>query len=310
MTKKFDLSKYKESIKVADTPLKKDKFIVLNDALQEVLGLPGVPLSHVVQIFGKSDSGKTSLMFHIAAQAQKQNVLPIFIITEGKVSWDRAKSMGVDIDNSIIEYVDFLEDIFTKIDRYIADVNTGKLPMDIVILVDSIGNTVSVDSVKTNKDGTTEMGGAMMKASKVIREKMRIFSHKINDSRKISSPYDIGLVFINHAYTQPPQFPGGPSSLVPYGGDGIWLASSLVLRTKKSRNLTAIKDSKKIGYGIISKITVDKNHISNISNSGEFVITADSIIPDEKGAIEEYKASHKDSWVDILDYDNGENYEK
>lgn len=296
---KFDLSEYKKSIQVADTPLKMDLYVQLNSALQSVLGLPGFPLGHVCQIFGLSDSGKTSLVFHGASQAQKQGILPVFIITENKVSWDRAKAMGVDIDNCIVEHAQYLEDIFTKIDRITSDVVMGKLPMNIMIFVDSIGNTVSVDSVTENKDGTVEMGGAMMKAAKVIREKMRVFSHKINNTRKTTSPFSVGLVFVNHAYKQPPQFPGGPTTVVPYGGDGIYFSSSLVIRTKKVKTLKAVVSGQEKGYGIVSKITVDKNHISNTTNAGEFVVVSNDIIPNEKTALDNYKDLHKAEWVTL-----------
>lgn len=299
MSKKFNLEEYKKSIQAADTPLKKDAFVVVNEALQMVLGLPGFALGHITQIFGLSDSGKTSLVFHGAAQAQKFGILPVFIITEGKISWNRAKLMGVDPENCIVESAQYLEEIFTKIDRIIADVNTGKLPMNVMIFVDSIGNTVSVDSVKENKDGTTEQGGAMMRAARVLRERMRVFSHKINNTRKVSSPFSVGVTFVNHAYKQPPSFPGGPTTLVPYGGDGIYLASSLVLRTKKVRTLKATVNGQEKGYGIISRITVDKNHISNISNTGEFVIVADDLIPNDDKALKEYKETHRSEWEHI-----------
>jgi RecA/RadA recombinase len=299
--KKFDLQEYVKSIRSADTPLKEDKYIVLNDAVQAVLGLPGFPLGHVTQLFGLSDSGKTSLIYHAGAQAQAQKILPVYIISEGKVNWDRAKKMGLDSDNCVIENATYLEDIFKKIDRIVTDVNNGKLQMDVMIFVDSIGNTVSLDSVKENKDGTLEVGGAMMKASRVLRENMRVYSHRINNTRKVSSPYTVGLTFVNHAYRQPPTFPGGPTTLVPYGGDGIYLASSLVIRTKKSQVLRAVVDGKQMGFGIISKLQVDKNHLTNVTQSGEFVITEDAIIPNHKDAIAEYKESHKHGWIEVED---------
>jgi RecA/RadA recombinase len=296
MSKKFDLKKYKDSIKQADTPLKKDKYVILNDALQSVIGLPGIPLGHTTQVFGPSDSGKTSLAFHTAAKALEQGVLPIWIVTETKVSWDRAKLMGMDKDECIIDYVEYIEDIFKRIDRYLADQASGDLPVDILIIVDSIGNTVSVDSVTHNKDGTSEMSGAMMKAAKVIRERMRVISHKINNTRKISSPHYAGLMFINHSYTKPPMFPGAPSTVVPYGGDGVWYSSSLVLKTTKGKKIEATVNKQKVKFGLQTKITVDKNHLSEVSNSGEFVIVARDLIPNEKGAINEYKERYSDEW--------------
>ncbi len=299
MSKKFNLNDYKKSIQTNDVPLKADTYVVLNDALQEVLGLPGLPLGHITQIYGLSDSSKTTLVFHSAAQAQKIGVLPVIIVTEGKISLNRAKAMGVDTDNCIIEYANYLEDIFSKIDRIVSDVTSGRLPMNVMIFVDSIGNTLSTESIKENKDGTIEQGGPMMKSAKVLREKMRIFSHKINDTRKISCPFYAGLLFINHAYTKPPAFPGGPSSIVPYGGEGIWFSSSLVIRTKKVKTLKTILEGQEKGFGIITKLSVEKNHISNVTASGEFIVTADSIFSNDDKLLKEYKEKNKDKWINI-----------
>lgn len=307
MSKKFDLQAYKAKIKVADTPLKKISYIQLKEAMQEVIGMPGLPQGHILQAYGPSDSGKSTLAFHIAAQAQKQGILPIFIITENKVDWDRAASMGVDLDNCIRSNAEYLEDMFTQIDSYMVDHSRGDIPLDIVIIVDSIGNTISQDSVKINKDGTSELGGAMMKSSKVIRENMRVLSHKINNTRKISSPKYASLVFVNHSYKKPPSFPGGPTTDVPYGGDGIYYCSSLVLKLSKGKRLDAIVQGQKRKFGLVSKISVEKNHISDVSNVGEFIITADEILPNEKGAIEDYKSRKKDGWAfDAITTEDGE----
>jgi recombination protein RecA len=296
MSKKFDLSKYKQTIKLAETPYKKDTYIQVNDALKEVMGLPGIPMGHITQVYGPSDSGKSTLAFHAASQAQSQGAVCVFIITESKVSWDRATSMGIDLDQCIIEHAEYIEDIFKLIDKYLVEQANGNLPVDLLFIVDSIGNTISSDSIKFNKDGTSEIGGAMMKAAKVLREKLRVYSHRINNTRKLSSPKTSGLIFVNHAYKSPPAFPGGPTTTVPYGGDAIFYCSSLVLKTSKGKKVEAIVDGKKIKFGLVTKIAVDKNHLSNVSNSGEFVITANMIIPNEKGAIDDYKQQYKDSW--------------
>jgi hypothetical protein len=128
---------------------------------------------------------------------------------------------------------------------------------------------------------------------------MRVISKKINDTRKISYPKSVGLMILNQAYTQPPAFPGGKSKLVPYGGNAIWFRSSLVLKTQRTKKLSAKKDGQYMGFGIMSKITVDKNHLTNTAHTGEFVITADEILPNEKSAIEAYKNAHKAGWGEI-----------
>ena len=299
--KAFDLDAYKKTIKVADTPLKPDSFVTLDDCLHSVLGMDGFPLSHVTQIYGLSDTGKTSLLFHGAAQCQQQGILPVVIITEGKVDWPRAAAMGFDRDNGAIvnEDCEFLEDAFDFIDKICADVAQGDLPYDVMIFWDSVGNTLSKDEVEIKKDGTWEKKSTMMKAAKVITERMRVISKKINDTRKISYPKSVGLCILNQAYKEPPSFPGGKPKLVPYGGNGIWFRSSLVLRTQKVSKLTAKKDGHALGFGMISKITVDKNHLTNTAHSGEFVITANTIFPNTKANIAQYKEEHKDTWGNV-----------
>lgn len=297
MAKKFDLEAFKKSIKVADTPLKKDKFVVLDECLHSVLGTPGIPLGHISMVFGPSDTAKTSLMFHTAVQAQQQGILPILIVTEGKISHERLELMGFDKEFAIInEDCEFLEDVFHFIDTICAKVASGDLPYDVMILFDSVGNTLSREEVEIQKDGTWEKKSTMMKAAKVISENMRTLSKKINDTRKVSYPKAVGLMVVNQAYVSPPAFPGAMPSLTPYGGNAIYYRASLVIRTKKAKKLTAKKDGVDYGFGIVAKFSIDKNHITNTTNSGEFIVTADKIIPNEPTALKAYKDEAKETW--------------
>lgn len=309
MAKKFDLDAYKKTVIAAPVEKKQDQYIVLDECLQEVIGIPGIPLGHITQIYGKSDTGKTSLLFHAAAQAQKQNVLPVFIMTEGKVDWGRAEDMGVDLNNCIInEECQNLEEVFAAIDRVVSDVGMGELPMDTVILWDSLGSLPSKDEVVVNKDGTTEKKPSMMRAAKVIREYMRVLSKKINNTRNVSFPRAVGLVVLNQAYTKPPESYGGHSSLVPYGGDAVWYAASAVWEMKKRGKLEATKDGQKLKFALVSKLSVQKNHITSVNMSGDFVITGDAFLPNEPKAIKQYKDTHRDKWgsADIFESESGE----
>jgi recombination protein RecA len=309
-SKKFDLDAYKKSIKVADTPLKKDKFVELDPCMHEILGMPGLPLGHITEIFGKSDTGKTSIMFHAAAQAQAQGILPILIITEGKVSWDRAAAMGLDSEGLVIirEDLQYLEEVYSFMGKVCADVGSGELPYDVMIFWDSLGNTLSQKEVEVHKDGTTERKSTMMVAGKCNSEGLRILSTQVNNTRKISHPKTVGITIINTCYTKPAAFPGGMPSEVPYGGEAAWYKASLILKTKRRKKLTATKDGVAMGFGIVSSISVEKNHITNTSHSGEYVITGNAIIPNENSAIEAYKEEHKESWgsLEIMDGETGE----
>ncbi len=301
--KKFDLDAYKKKIKAREVEYKKDSFIPVDECLQAVLGLPGIPRGHVTQIYGRSDTGKTSLLFHLAAQCQAQGELPIVYITEKKVDWDRAKLMGFDKDGYAIveESYATLEEVFEDILLKLAEQARAELPKRIVFLWDSIGNTLSKDEFADDKEGNRDIKATMMKAAKVIKGYMRHVGPKVNDTRKIETPNDATLIFLNQAYMTPPP-PGSygiPGKLTPYGGDGIWYAASVVIQTKRIGKLEAQVGGIKKKFGTRSRVTIEKNHINGIEQSGDFVITPTSIIPDEAKAIKSYKDDNKDSWGDV-----------
>jgi RecA/RadA recombinase len=299
--KKFDLDAYKKKIKAREVEYKPDSYVTVDECLQALLGLPGIPIGHVTQIYGKSDTGKTSLLFHLAAQCQTQGILPIIYITEKKVDWARAKSMGFDKDQFALTEESYatLEEVFEDMLVKLAEQARGELPKNLAFFWDSIGNTISKDEFAEDKKGNREIKATMMKAAKVIKNYMRHVGPKINDTRKLEVPNNATLIFLNQAYTAPPSFPGASSKLVPYGGEGIWYAASLVLQAKRKSKLYASKDGMKVKFAINSAITVEKNHINGIEQSGDFVITPTSIIPNEEKAIKSYKEEHKDSWGEL-----------
>jgi hypothetical protein len=179
----------------------------------------------------------------------------------------------------------------------------GELPMDTLILWDSIGSLPSKDEVVVNKDGTTDRKPSMMKAAKVIREHIRVLSKKINNTRNISFPKAVGLMVLNQAYTKPPESAYGHSSLVPYGGDGVWYAASAVWQMKKVKRLSATKNGLSFDFALISRISVQKNHITDLMMEGDFVVTADAFIPNEKKSIDKYRESHRDQWGEAMIHD-------
>src|SRR5262249_41101611 len=51
-------------------------------ALDQALGIGGVPRGRIVEIFGPESSGKTTLVYHIIAEAQAKGGVCVFIDTE------------------------------------------------------------------------------------------------------------------------------------------------------------------------------------------------------------------------------------
>lgn len=289
------LEDFKESLELSDLEEKKAKYVVMEEDIQAALGLPGFPLGDITQIYGDSDTGKSSLMLAAAAQAQKQGIIPVLIIVEKKFREDRAIAMGVDLENAIINRsCRSVEDVFEFADKILASVNKGKLKHDVIIFVDSLGNINSREARIENKDGTTQIKNIHQKNAKVITEHLMIMSDKINDTRFTTSNHYAGLIILNQMY-EAPSLTGIPSHK-PRGGKKLKYVASLQIKTSKTKELSAIVNGNKKTFGIVTKIKVEKNHINSIKNTGDFVITADKIFANVKGAIDEYKKLNKDKW--------------
>src|SRR5205823_8359684 len=67
-------------------------------ALDLALGVGGLPRGRVVEIFGPESSGKTTLMLHAIANAQKNGGLAAFIDAEHALDPGYAKRLGVNLD--------------------------------------------------------------------------------------------------------------------------------------------------------------------------------------------------------------------
>ncbi len=300
------LKEYKAENNIKEVEYKSQEWIDMSPAFKDVTKLPGIPMGHVVMNYGKSDVGKTTMLMEAGAYAQKQGILPILILTENKFSWKRAAEMGLDQDECItFDGIRTIEEGVEKMIHTLKEQESGKLKYDLLFLWDSVGMTPT----KAEWEAQKEDGGktAMMVAARVIRSLfLRNIAPKINETRKKDVPYTNTFLVVNHAYTAPPKPPSTISTLEPYGGDGLYLASSLVFRQggvlTRSSKVRATKDGAKVAFAIKSALVVDKNHITNVAASGNVLCTDHGFLIDSKQAIEDYKKAYRDGWD--LEYDN------
>src|SRR5215212_1181380 len=68
-------------------------------ALYLALGVGGIPRGRVTEIYGPESSGKTTLLQHIIAQAQRGGGVAALIDVEHALDPGYAQSCGVQIDN-------------------------------------------------------------------------------------------------------------------------------------------------------------------------------------------------------------------
>lgn len=302
LSKKFGkLSDYKAKISFKEIKYKPQEWINMSPAFKEVTKLPGLPTGHVIMNYGKSDTGKSTMGLEAAANAQKQGILPIFIITENKFSEERGEKMGVNFQDAITyKNVATIEEGCRIIKETLDAQEKGDCPWDILFIWDSIGGTPSEKELGKKEDG--ESGGGMMVTARVLREEItRYIGPRINATRNEAFPFTSTMIVINHAYTAPPKMPGGPPSLEPYGGDGIYYVSTLVFRTGgimgRSSKVTATKAGDEFAFALKTDLVVQKNHITNVSTSkAKILCTNHGFILDDKDSIAEYKKEYASDW--------------
>jgi recombination protein RecA len=101
-------------------------------SLDLALGVGGVPRGRIVEIFGPESSGKTTLVYHIIAQAQARGGVCAFVDAEHAIDPVYARRIGVDTDELLISQPDYGEQALE-----IVDVLTRSGAVDLVA-VDSV----------------------------------------------------------------------------------------------------------------------------------------------------------------------------
>ena len=78
-------------------------------SLDMALGIGGIPRGRVVEVFGPESSGKTTLVYHVIAEAQKLGGVCAFIDAEHAMDPLYAERIGVDIDELLVSQPDYGE---------------------------------------------------------------------------------------------------------------------------------------------------------------------------------------------------------
>lgn len=314
----FNLNSFKNKKGLAsNVKFKAQDWIPLSPAFQEVTSVPGIPLGHIVLLRGHSDTGKTTALLEAAVAAQKRGILPVFIITEMKWSWEHAKMMGFEVNEifdeetgELIDYegqflyvdretINTIEDVAAFILDLMDEQKKGNLPYDLLFLWDSIGSVPCEMSVKSNKNNNEWNAGAMSTQ----------FGNNVNQritlSRKESSKYTNTLVCVNKVWAAKPVVPMGQPKLMNKGGFAMWFDATFVvtfgnIADSGTSKLKAIKDGKQVEFAKRTNLQIDKNHINGIQSRGRIIMTPHGFITDTDKDLKKYKESQAEEWRHVL----------
>ena len=312
----FDLDKFKEKKSLnSQVKFKEQKWIPFSKALQESISIPGAPVGHITLLRGHSNTGKTTALLELAISAQKMNILPVFIITEMKWSWEHARQMGFQIEDvvdestgEIVDYKGFflyadrgslntIEDVAEFIADLLDEQRKGNLPYDLCFFWDSIGSIPCKMSIEANKNNPMWNAGAMSQQ----------FGNFINQrfplSRKETSPYTNSMVAINKIWVAPAENIMSQPKMKMKNGETMFLDASIVLTFGNITNsgtskIKATKNSKEVEFAVRTKVACDKNHVTGLQTKSTVVATIHGFINENE--INEYKKKYANEWVSIL----------
>lgn len=310
--KSVDFSSIKKKFSTVEK-YKEQKYFNLGESFQKGCGLPGPAMGQINMFLGHSDTGKTTALIKTAVDAQKKGILPVFIITEQKWSFEHAKTMGLEcdyVDSGDDSYWDgfflyklgfeYIEQAFGYMTEILDAQANGDIPYDIVFLWDSIG-TVPCEMSYNGKGGTQH-------TARVISEKWGMgMAQRITASRKESSPYTNTICFVNQPWVEVDMSnPMSQPKIQPKGGQSIYLSCGLVFLFGNQKNagtskVSAVNKGRKFSFGTRTKISVLKNHLNGLGYAdGKVIATNHGFIDDDKPAIKNYKENHLDFFNDVF----------
>ena len=217
-------------------------------SLDIALGIGGLPMGRIIEIYGPESSGKTTLTLELIAQAQKKGKICAFIDAEHALDPVYAKKLGVQVENVFISQPD-----------------TGEQALDICeTLVRSGGiDLVVIDSVAALVP-KAEIEGDM--GDNHVGLQARLMSQALRKLTGIIKQANCMVVFINQLRMKIGVMFGNPETTT--GGNALKYYASVRLDIRKG---TAIKDKEDV-IGNETKVKVVKNKVAPPFKQANFQI--------------------------------------
>jgi len=334
------LKKFKEKNNLIEVKEKEPQWLIMPEAFVKAVKT-NIPCGYVSRCRGKSNTGKSTLKLEIIKACQRQGIIPVVFELENNFAWSHAKSIGVNITETFDDetgevvygpgddmlYYDtaklyeiygkydhehgkwlskpardtyVIEDVAMCIQDLISKQREGELPFDMFFIIDSIGVGVCYRAAINHTNNAMWYAGAVSTSFNIIVNDL------IPSSRNINSEYTNSLFFVQKIWNSTTAT--GIPQVNSKGGESLdWSVRLSIyyggIASASIKELTATSGGREYKYGIKTKIKVEKNHVNDITYSGEICSLTHGFWDPDK--LDEYKKTYSDEIRKKLAETNG-----
>jgi len=217
-------------------------------SLDRALGIGGLPVGRIVEIFGPESGGKTTLALSIVAQIQKSNGNVGYIDAEQALDPNYAKSLGVKFSDMILTQPSIAED---ALNIMLMMIQSRKFR---VVILDSTA------SMTTRSELEGDIGDhSMAVKARLMSQALRLINHAAAETGTIA-------IFINQV-RENIGVTWGSKETTP-GGRAVRFAASVRIDV---RRMSTLKEND-IPVGILVKAKVVKNKVAPPYKEAEYYL--------------------------------------
>jgi recombination protein RecA len=239
---------------LADTPT---RYYVSTQipTLDLAIGRPGVPSGKVTLFYGSEGHGKSTVAYHLLAEAQKSGGVAVLLDTEFAYDPERARRIGIENSSLILVHPTTIEEAFEVIEKVIQSVREESTA-PLVIVWDSLAATPANTELE-KKDRFYDLQPGQQ--AKVLSSAMRKIIRQV-------AVNDVVLLLVNQVRENVGVL-YGPKEIMP-GGRAIKFYASLIVRIRRDGFVE--EDGRKVGITCVAE--VEKNKVSAPFKEARFII--------------------------------------